>query len=50
MDTADYVLQRFSREESADLPGQVDDAARAIEYALDEGIDSAMNWVNRRAE
>jgi len=50
MDTADYVLQRFSREESANLSGQIDDAARAIEYALEEGIDSAMNWVNRRAE
>jgi len=47
MDTADYVLQRFSRDENQELPNQIDDAAKAIETALNEGVDSAMNWVNR---
>ncbi len=47
MSTADYVLQRFAKEESVALGDRIEDAARAIEQALDEGIDSAMNRVNR---
>ncbi len=47
MSTADYVLQRFAKDEKATLAERIEEAARAIEHALDEGLDGAMNWVNR---
>jgi len=47
MNTADYVLQRFSPDERGVLSERIEEAARAIEHALDEGIDSAMIWANR---
>jgi PTH1 family peptidyl-tRNA hydrolase len=47
MDTADWVLQRFSAEEEAQLPERIAAAAAAVELALAVGVVAAMNQVNR---
>jgi PTH1 family peptidyl-tRNA hydrolase len=47
METADWVLQRFSAEEEAGLGERIDAAAAAIEAALVDGVAAAMNHVNR---
>lgn len=50
METADFVLQRFSPEEEARLGERVEAAAAAIEAALADGVAAAMNRVNRDSE
>jgi PTH1 family peptidyl-tRNA hydrolase len=47
METADWVLQRFSAEEEAQLPERIAAAAAAVELALAVGVLAAMNQVNR---
>jgi peptidyl-tRNA hydrolase, PTH1 family len=47
METADWVLQRFSSEEESRLGPHIDAAAAAIEAAFVEGVAAAMNHVNR---
>jgi peptidyl-tRNA hydrolase, PTH1 family len=47
METADWVLQRFSSEEESKLGLHVDAAAAAIEAAFVDGVAAAMNHVNR---
>ena len=47
MDTADWVLQRFSAEEESQLGERIDAAAAAIASALALGVSAAMNRVNR---
>jgi len=48
MDSADYVLSRFSPSERKELPDIVISAVLAIETAIIEGIDAAMNSFNRK--
>lgn len=43
MDTAAYVLQKFSADEQEELPGTVDRAADAVESVLLEGLTAAQN-------
>jgi PTH1 family peptidyl-tRNA hydrolase len=50
MDPADFVLQRFSREEEAQLDELGARAADAIDRWLETGIEAAMNVINRRPE
>jgi len=47
METADWVLQRFSSEEESKLGPHIDAAAAAIEAAFVDGVAAAMNHVNR---
>lgn len=47
MDTADYVLQRFSPDEEEVLDGRIAEAAEALEAILIEGLTPAMNRYNR---
>ena len=47
METADWVLQRFSAEEESKLGERIDPAAAAIETSLALGVGAAMNRVNR---
>ena len=46
MDLADYVLGRFGRIERITVDKGIDDAARAVEVMIAEGIDKAMNLFN----
>jgi peptidyl-tRNA hydrolase, PTH1 family len=46
MDTADFVLARFSPEEEAALPARLDRAAEAVEVFLTEGAAAAANRFN----
>ncbi len=46
METADFVLARFSPEEEKALPGHLDRAAEAVETFLGAGIAEAMNRFN----
>ena len=46
MDLADYVLGRFGKIERITVDKGIDDAARAVEVILAEGIDKAMNMFN----
>lgn len=50
MDPADYVLQRFTRDEEALMDGVRDRAVEAIECFLAEGIAAAMNRFNTSPE
>lgn len=47
LDTADWVLAPFAAEEAVDLPGRLAAGAEAIEVALCEGVEGAMNRFNR---
>jgi PTH1 family peptidyl-tRNA hydrolase len=47
MSTSDHVLEGFSREEELALPALVVRAAEAIGLALCEGVQGAMNLINR---
>jgi PTH1 family peptidyl-tRNA hydrolase len=47
MDTSDWVLQRFSAEEEAELAVRIAAAAAAVELSLAAGVAAAMNQVNR---
>ncbi len=49
METADWVLQRFTAAEEALLGERIEAATAAIEAALGEGVAAAMNHVNRDA-
>lgn len=49
MDTADYVLQGFSDAEEKTLASRLDEAAEALDAILIDGLDKAMNRVNREA-
>jgi PTH1 family peptidyl-tRNA hydrolase len=46
-ETADHVLEGFSRDEERELPALVARAAEAVALALCEGVENAMNQVNR---
>ena len=48
MDPAAYVLQDFSVDERRELEDVLDQAVRAIEVWLREGVEPAMNQCNRR--
>lgn len=48
-DVADFVLQNFDAVERAELPDVVDQATRAVERVLAEGVQAAMNAINMRA-
>ena len=50
MQTPDYVLQDFSKQEQKELPFILDIAARAIESFLLEGIEAAMNSFNQKGD
>ncbi|MCB9682912.1 MAG: aminoacyl-tRNA hydrolase [Alphaproteobacteria bacterium] len=47
-DTADYVLGRWTSDESASLGEVVDTAADAVEHVLRRGVSDAMNLYNQR--
>ncbi len=47
MDTADWVLERFSAGEEERLPGLLGRAADAVDAALWEGVEAAMSRINR---
>jgi len=47
IDTADHVLQGFSRAEEKELRGRLDEAAECIEAWLRDGVQAAMNRFNR---
>jgi peptidyl-tRNA hydrolase, PTH1 family len=47
-DPADYLLTQFTKDEEAELPGIVDQAADACEAWLNDGLITAMNRFNRR--
>ena len=49
-DSADYVLSKFTRTESKELPFIVQRAADAVETAVFRGIEAAMNEFNRNTE
>ena len=46
MDTADYVLQRFSAKEREELPQLITQAADAVELTIFEGLTAAQNTVH----
>ena len=50
VDTADHVLQGFTRDEEALLPERLEEAVRALEAVVVEGIAAAMNRFNRAPE
>lgn len=43
MDTADYVLQRFSTQEREQLPRFIDELSDAVEVILTDGVAAAQN-------
>ncbi|MDS2173874.1 aminoacyl-tRNA hydrolase [Nesterenkonia sp. CL21] len=47
MDTADYVLQKFSAEQAKDLPQVIDRAADAVELIITDGLTAAQNTVHQ---
>jgi PTH1 family peptidyl-tRNA hydrolase len=49
-DPADYVLSRFTRKERGEADRAVDEAANAVESILRDGLEKAMNVVNRAKE
>jgi PTH1 family peptidyl-tRNA hydrolase len=49
IDMADFVLDRFLTEELPVVETMVEEAARAVEGILRDGIDRTMNVVNRKA-
>ncbi|MDE2040121.1 MAG: aminoacyl-tRNA hydrolase [Elusimicrobia bacterium] len=49
LDSAAFVLQRFSRAEEGDLNAVLDTAAEAVRRIAAEGLDAAMNRYNPRA-
>lgn len=50
IDPADFVLSRFSPEERKDLPNVIADCMNAVEIAVRDGIDRAMNIHNRKKD
>lgn len=47
MDTADYVLQKFSAAEQKELPRLIDRAADAVELIVTEGLTAAQNTAHQ---
>lgn len=47
-DLADYILDRFTRDEREALDAVLDPMAEAVECWMDEGIEIAMNRYNRK--
>jgi PTH1 family peptidyl-tRNA hydrolase len=47
-DTAEYVLNHFTNEEKKILEDFLEKAAEAVVYFLNEGLNNAMNYYNRR--
>ncbi|MCI0545895.1 MAG: aminoacyl-tRNA hydrolase [Candidatus Rokubacteria bacterium] len=47
IETSSWVLQRFSPEEEERLAPRIEAAAAAVEAALAEGVEAAMNHVNQ---
>lgn len=47
MQTADYVLGRFSNEETVTMAEAVEKASKAVITIIDNGVEKAMNEVNR---
>jgi PTH1 family peptidyl-tRNA hydrolase len=47
-DPADFVLESFRSEEKHKAEEMIDLAAKAVETALEEGIETAMNRYNKR--
>ncbi|GAB3194286.1 aminoacyl-tRNA hydrolase [Nesterenkonia suensis] len=47
MDTADYVLQKFSSDEAKDLPQLIGRAADAVELIITEGLTAAQHTVHQ---
>jgi len=45
-DLADFVLSKFSKEESEKIETAIQDAALAVETIVKDGIDIAMNKFN----
>lgn len=50
MDTADWVLQNFSKTEVKDLPFLIDDAADATELLIKEGLVAAQQKFHGKAD
>lgn len=46
MDTAAYVLQKFSEDEQAELPALISSCADAVELLLAEGLTAAQNKIH----
>jgi PTH1 family peptidyl-tRNA hydrolase len=46
-DLADFVLDRFARDEAAQIDALLDPMAQAVESWLDDGIEKAMSLHNR---
>lgn len=47
MDTADYVLQKFSADQAEELPQLIGRAADAVELIITEGLTVAQNTVHQ---
>ncbi|GAA3068473.1 MULTISPECIES: aminoacyl-tRNA hydrolase [Actinomycetes] len=47
MDTADYVLQKFSAEQAKDLPQVINRAADAVELIITDGLTATQNTVHQ---
>lgn len=48
-DPADHVLSDFSKQERGDLPGLIEEAKTAVRTIVEDGVERAMNEVNKRA-
>lgn len=49
-DPADYVLAAFAPDELPVVEGLLDEGVEALDFAVREGLEAAMNRFNRRAE
>jgi PTH1 family peptidyl-tRNA hydrolase len=49
MDPADWVLQKFSKDEQERLPEVLNVAVDAIESIVFDGVTKAMNTFNKKA-
>jgi len=47
-DLADYVLERFSADEEAQLPEFLDKGTKALKHTIEHSVDLAMNLVNTK--
>ena len=48
-DPADHVLSDFTKKERDDLPALIEEATTAVEKIVEDGLERAMNEVNKRA-
>jgi len=49
-DTADYVLGKWSQDETPQVPSIIDRASDAIESVIRDGLEAAMNQFNQRPQ